>query len=221
MRKKTKQYNLTPAKGQALLNFEGRLFPDSASIFEVEVVEEVRTKNKAHKSDEIETELNPNFRNLLIHGDCLSACAYLKQKGTKVDLVYIDPPFASGANYAKKIYLRNNGGVEMDNEDATIGEEIMYGDIWQKEDYLNWLYERLLGIKSVMSETASIYVHLDWHIGHYVKILMDEVFGEDAFINEIVWAYRSGGASKTTSIGKHDNIYFYTNNPLIGRKRIT
>ena len=69
-----------------------------------------------------------------------------------------------------------------------------------------------------MSETASIYVHLDWHIGHYVKILMDEVFGEDAFINEIVWAYRSGGASKTTSIArKHDNIYFYTNNPGIFR----
>ncbi|MEA3314963.1 MAG: site-specific DNA-methyltransferase, partial [Campylobacterota bacterium] len=89
----------------------------------------------------------------------------------------------------------------------------MYGDIWSKEDYLNWMYENLMAIKEVMSETASIYVHLDWHIGHYVKILMDEVFGEENFVNEIIWAYRSGGASKKASIArKHDSIYFYTNN---------
>ena len=60
--------------------------------------------------------------------------------------------------------------------------------IWQKEDYLNWLYERLLAIKEVMSETASVYVHLDWHIGHYAKILLDEIFGEENFVNEIIWA---------------------------------
>jgi adenine-specific DNA-methyltransferase len=70
-----------------------------------------------------------------------------------------------------------------------------------------------MAIKSIMSDTASIYVHLDWHIGHYVKILLDEVFGEDNFVNEIVWAYRSGGASKKGSIArKHDVIYFYNKN---------
>ena len=91
-------------------------------------------------------------------------------------------------------------------------EETMYGDIWKKEDFLNWMYENLMAIKSIMSETASIYMHLDWHIGHYVKILMDEVFGEDNFVNEIIWSYRSGGASKKASIArKHDSIYFYTN----------
>ncbi|RPJ18340.1 MAG: site-specific DNA-methyltransferase, partial [Chloroflexi bacterium] len=98
-------------------------------------------------------------------------------------LVYIDPPFASGANYAKTLYLRTGKKLEIEDETAgiSIGEEVLYGDIWQKEDYLNWLYERLLAIRDVMSESGSIWLHLDWHIGHYAKVLMDEVFGEDNF----------------------------------------
>ena len=69
-------------------------------------------------------------------------------------------------------------------EELRAFEEKMYGDIWNKEDYLNWMYENLMAIKSIMSDTASIYVHLDWHIGHYVKILLDEVFGEVYFRRE-------------------------------------
>ena len=159
-----------------------------------------------------ETDLNTDFRNKLIQGDCLSACAYLKDKNIKIDLVYIDPPFASGANYAKKIYLRNGGKETIEAEDNTIGEEIMYGDIWQKEDYLNWLYERLLVIRDVMSETASIYVHLDWHIGHYVKILMDEIFGGENFRNEIIWSYRRWTAPSKNFQSMHDTIYYYRKN---------
>ena len=88
----------------------------------------------------------------------------------------------------------------------------MYGDIWQKEDYLNWMYENLMAIKSVMSDTASIYVHLDWHIGHYVKILMDEVFGEENFANEIIWFYRRWSASSSYFQNMHDTILFYSKN---------
>jgi adenine-specific DNA-methyltransferase len=209
--KTPKQYNITPAKGQALLNFQGRRFPDKIDVFETELIEEVRnTKSKEQSLVDKETDLNSDFKNLLIQGDCLSACAYLKQQNIKVDLVYIDPPFASGANYAKKLYLRNGGKSEIEAEDNTIGEEVMYGDIWQKEDYLNWLYERLLAIKDVMSETGCIYVHLDWHIGHYVKILMDEVFGEENLVNEIVWGYKDIGAKAVPYFKrKHDTIYFY------------
>lgn len=188
--KKPKQYNITPARGQALLSFQGRRFPEKIDLFETELIEEVRGKKERQQNlFDKETDLNSDFKNLLIQGDCLSACAYLKSKNIKLDLVYIDPPFASGANYAKKIYLRNGVKSEIDADDSSIGEEIMYGDIWQKEDYLNWLYERLLAIRDVMSETASIYVHLDWHIGHYARILLDEIFGEYNFINEIIWYY--------------------------------
>lgn len=159
--------------------------------------------------------------NLIIRGECLSACAYLKDKGITVDLVYIDPPFASGADYAKKVYLRRNPKVaeairqaesELDIEELRSFEEKMYGDIWNKESYLNWMYENLMAIKSVMSDTASIYVHLDWHIVHYVKILMDEIFGEDCFINDVTWKRQTSSGFKGKNImGKnHDNILIYS-----------
>ena len=157
--------------------------------------------------------------NMVIRGECLSACAWLKEKGIKVDLVYIDPPFASGRDYAKKVYLRRNPKKaealarvddRIDSEDSRLFEEKMYGDIWQKESYLNWMYENLMAIKSVMSDTASIYVHLDWHIGHYVKILMDEIFGEDKFINEIVWCYTGPTNQKNNFPRKHDLIFLYS-----------
>ena len=155
---------------------------------------------------------NPN--NLVIRGECLSACAYLKDKGIKVDLVYIDPPFASGANYGKKILLRRHPhaqatALEGPALEADGWEETLYGDIWNKEDYLNWMYENLTAIKAVMSDSASIYVHLDWHIGHYVKILLDEVFGEENFVNEIVWCYSGPTNQKNNFPRKHDTIYLY------------
>ena len=138
---------------------------------------------------------NPNH-NLVIRGECLSACAYLRDKGIYVDLIYVDPPFASGADYAKNVYIRRNPKVaaaiaqaesELDIEELKAFEEKMYGDVWDKERYLNWMYENLMAIKSIMSDNACIYVHLDWHIGHYVKILLDEIFGEQNFINQITW----------------------------------
>lgn len=161
---------------------------------------------------------NPQH-NLIMHGECLSTCAYLKEQGIEVDLVYIDPPFASGADYAKKIYIRRNPLVQkaikdaeqnLDNEDMKNFEEKMYGDIWDKERYLNWMYENLMAIKSVMSENASIYVHLDYHIGHYVKILMDEIFGEENFRNEIVWKRSTAHNDSTGFANLHDNIFYYT-----------
>ncbi len=160
--------------------------------------------------------------NLVIRGECLSACAYLKDKGIQVDLVYIDPPFASGADYAKKVYVRRNPKMaeairqaedELDIEELKAFEEKMYGDVWDKERYLNWMYENLMAIKSVMSDEASIYVHLDWHIGHYVKILLDEVFGEQNFVNEIIWYYPdSPGRPESKFVPKHDTLFWYKKN---------
>ena len=158
--------------------------------------------------------------NLVIRGECISACAYLREQGRHVDLVYIDPPFASGADYAKQIYLRRNPSVaeelraaeaELTDDALRTFEEKMYGDVWDKEKYLNWMYENLVAIKSVMSDCASIYVHLDWHIGHYVKVLMDEIFGEDNFQAEIVWRRMTpSGFKGKYGIGhSHDMIFWY------------
>ena len=217
-------YTTEPLRGQAVLPFlryHSQLTVKGFVIkglpyYETELVEKVNGGSED---------------NLVIQGDCLNACAYLKEKNIKVDLVYIDPPFASGANYAKKIYIRKNPklvakleeaeealrkqraeeGVELDNADLQTIEEVMYGDIWQKEDYLNWMYERLLAIKEVMSETASIYVHLDWHIGAYVKVLMDEILGEENFVNEIIWKRKGGSANPTNRLGVvTDTILLYS-----------
>jgi adenine-specific DNA-methyltransferase len=157
--------------------------------------------------------------NLVMRGECLSACAYLKEHDIKVDLVYIDPPFASGADYAKKVYVRRNPKVaeaiheaesELDIDELRAFEEKMYGDIWDKERYLNWMYENLCAIKAVMSDTASIYVHLDYHIGHYVKILMDEIFGEQNFVNEIIWKKTNAHNFKQKGfVRANDVIYLY------------
>lgn len=171
-----------------------------------------------YELEPLETVGEPS-ENLVIRGECISACAYLKEQGIKVDLVYIDPPFASGADYAKKVYLRRNPKLaekivaaeqEMDIDELKVFEEKMYGDIWQKEDYLNWMYENLMAIRSIMSENSSIYVHLDWHIGHYVKILLDEVFGEDNFLNEVVWYYSNKMSRNSKDFARaHDSIFFY------------
>ena len=211
-------YPLNVLAGQAVLDIISRpqrklFYRDNDKVFERILrgmpLYEVESQEVVGK--------NPNH-NLVLRGECLSACAYLKEKGMKVDLVYIDPPFASGADYAKKVYIRRNPKVaetikqaetEIDSEELRNFEEKMYGDVWDKERYLNWMYENLMAIKSVMSDTASIYVHLDWHIGHYVKILMDEIFGEDKFRNEIVWCYTGPTNQKNNFPRKHDLIFLY------------
>ena len=168
---------------------------------------------------ELKEQIGQNPNNLVIRGECLSACAYLRDKGIFVDLIYVDPPFASGADYAKKVYIRRNPKVaaaiaqaesELDIEELKAFEEKMYGDVWDKERYLNWMYENLMAMKSIMSDEASIYVHLDYHIGHYVKILMDEIFGEDNFRNEIIWKRSTAHNDSTGFANLHDCIFYYT-----------
>jgi adenine-specific DNA-methyltransferase len=192
-------------------------------LYELQTVEQVRPHSapvatKKSASNLPPGSVNPSEEapNLIVHGECQAACAHLLASGQKVDLVYIDPPFASGANYGKKILLRRHPHAQANtSEDAQAleadgWEETLYGDIWNKEDYLNWMYENLTAIKAVMSDTASIYVHLDWHIGHYVKILLDEVFGEENFRNEIVWKRTTAHSDAQTYGVNCDVIYFYS-----------
>ena len=186
-----------------------------------QVIERVQ-RGKPLYEMELKEQIGQNPKNLVIRGECLSACAYLRDKGIFVDLIYVDPPFASGADYAKKVYVRRNPKVaaaiaqaesELDIEELRAFEEKMYGDVWDKERYLNWMYENLMSIKSIMSDEASIYVHLDWHIGHYVKILLDEIFGESNFRNEIIWHYTnkmSGSSDPNDFVCEHDTIFRYS-----------
>lgn len=205
-----------PVEGQAVLGNFNRILKYKGAN-DVSMI--LQRGMPLYEMEKIETVGENIDGNMVIRGECVSACAYLKEHNIKVDLVYIDPPFASGADYAKKVYIRRNPKVaeaiakaeeELKDDELKVFEEKMYGDIWDKEKYLNWMYENLMAIKYVMSETASIFVHLDWHIGHYVKILLDEIFGEDNFRNEIVWCYQGTGQATTYYKKKHDTIFFYT-----------
>lgn len=209
-----------PIEGQAVLGNFNRILKYKGAD---DVSMTLQRGMPLYEMEKVETVGKNADGNMVIRGECISACAYLKEKGIQVDLVYIDPPFASGADYAKKVYIRRNPKVaeaiiaqaeqELDVDDLKVFEEKMYGDVWDKERYLNWMYENLLAIKSVMSETASIYVHLDWHIGHYVKILLDEIFGEDNFQREIIWDIQVLSGYKTIApnwVRGHDTIFYYS-----------
>lgn len=206
-----------PIEGQAVLGNFNRILKYRGAADVSATIERGMPLYEMEKQETVGE--NPDG-NMVIRGECVSACAYLKEKGIQVDLVYIDPPFASGADYAKQVYIRRNPKLaeklaqaeqQLDSDELRTFEEKMYGDVWDKEKYLNWMYENLMAIKSVMSETASIYVHLDWHIVHYVKVLMDEIFGEDNFQNDITWHYSGWNKKLKASFEKrHDTILYYS-----------
>ena len=154
--------------------------------------------------------------NRLIYGDNLLAMQALlagdAQTGLpslrgKVDLIYIDPPFDSKADYRTGITLPN-GKVQ---QKPTILEQTGYADLWCEGSvsYLRYIYPRLLLMKELLSDKGSFYIHIDWHIGAYVKVLLDDIFGKHNFLNEITWAYGAGGNPQSFFPRKHDSLYYY------------
>jgi len=141
----------------------------------------------------------------LLAGDPITALPSMRGK---IDLIYIDPPFDSKADYRTKVMLP---GTTIEQK-PTVLEQFAYSDAWKNGtvSYLQMIYPRLVLMRELLSEQGSIYVHLDWHVGHYVKLLMDDIFGKDNFRNEIVWrrAYSHNDGNKFGCI--HDNLYFYT-----------
>lgn len=150
-------------------------------------------------------------QSILAFGDNIGFMRYLldtcDMRG-KVKLIYIDPPFFSKANY--EATLRVRAGQNGDEAKGKL-RRLAYKDIWEQgmEEYLTMLASRLRFMHELLAEDGTIWVHLDWHSVHYVKILMDEIFGDANFINEIIWQYKSGGSSKTHFARKHDNILVY------------
>lgn len=153
--------------------------------------------------------------NKIFWGDNLQVMSHmLKKYRGKIDLIYIDPPFDSKADYKKKIEIKGIGKAESDSSSF---EEKQYGDIWSNDEYLQFMYERLILLRELLSDKGSIYLHCDWHRAHHIKLLMDEIFGNGGkdtkgpgFKNEIIWAYRIQGVGKGRWARKHDTIFFYT-----------
>lgn len=158
--------------------------------------------------------------NRLINGDNLFAIQALltgdpatglpSMRG-KIDLIYIDPPFDSKADYRTKITLPN-GDVE---QKPTVLEQFAYSDTWSDGtiSYLKMLYPRLALMKELLSDQGSIYVHCDWHAGHYLKVILDDIFGKQNFVNEVIWNYHDpAGTVSDRYKRKHDNIFVYAKN---------
>ncbi len=154
--------------------------------------------------------------NRLIYGDNLLAMQALlagdAQTGLpslrgKVDLIYIDPPFDSKADYRTNITLPN-GKVQ---QKPTILEQTGYADLWAEGtvSYLKYLYPRISLMKELLSDKGSFYIHIDWHVGAYAKILLDDIFGKNNFLNEIIWSYGAGGNPQNFFPRKHDSIYLF------------
>ena len=153
----------------------------------------------------------PGWRNKLIWGDNKYIMAsLLSEFAGKVNLIYIDPPFATGADFSINIKL---GDLEWTKE-ASVIEEKAYRDTWGRglDSYLQMMYDRLVLMRELLADNGSIYVHLDWRVDHYVKIIMDEVFGKDNFRNEIIWCYTGAGQTPNYFPRKHDIILWYTKN---------
>ena len=147
--------------------------------------------------------------NKIFWGDNLQVMSHLlKEYRGKVDLIYIDPPFDSKEDYKKKIEIKNIGNVISNSSSF---EEKQYSDIWTNDEYLQFMYERLLLMRELLSKNGSIFIHCDWHKVHHLRCLMDEVFGPLNFVNEIAWCYYGPGSPGMRQFNrKHDNILWYS-----------
>lgn len=186
---------LEAVRGRAMLEWYGKAAPKSIEWYPAQLKESYG---------------NPNAKefNRLYWGDNKQVLAHLlKEFRGKVDLVYIDPPFDSKADYVKKVKIK---GQQVLGTDESVLEEMQYTDIWEKDEYLQFMYERLIILRELLSDTGSIYLHCDWHRNSHLRLLMDEVFGEENIRNEIVWFYRRWTAESGSFQKMHDNILYYT-----------
>lgn len=187
-------YQFEPIKGYPMLHWKGKRPFTSTQYYPAQLKE-------VHGA-EID-----GWRSKIYWGDNLQVMSHLlKEFRGKVNLVYIDPPFDSKADYKKRIQLR---GEEISNG-QTAFEEKQYTDIWTNDEYLQFMYERLVLVRELLADSGSIYLHCDWHKSHYLRSILDEVFGSQNIINEIVWHYKTfQGQVKSFFARKHDTLLLY------------
>lgn len=161
-------------------------------------------EKRAHRDD---------FRNQLIWGDNKVVIAsLLEQFSGKVDLIYIDPPFDVGADFTMNVAIGD--GAQLAAKDQSLLEMVAYRDMWGRgaDSYLQMLYERLSLMKALLSSTGSIFVHCDWHMSHMIRLLLEDIFGRQRFVNEIVWHYYNKMQGNVGHFPKnHDTIFWYKN----------
>ncbi|UNK78049.1 site-specific DNA-methyltransferase [Sphingopyxis granuli] len=189
------EYKFEPIKGYPMLNWRGKR-PFTSTQFYPAQLKEVH-------GPEVD-----GWRNKVFWGDNLQVMSHLlKEFRSKIDLVYIDPPFDSKADYKKRISLR---GKELESHQSSF-EEKQYSDIWMNDEYLQYIFERLVLCRELMSDSASIFVHCDSQKNYLIRCLLDEVFGPQNFVNEIIWKRKGGSANPKSQLGTvTDTIFWYS-----------
>ena len=189
-------YQFDPIQGYPMLNWKGKRPFQSTQYYPAQL--------KETYGEEVD-----DWTNKIYWGDNLQVMSHLlKTYRGQINLIYIDPPFDSKADYKKRIELR---GEKVEN-DHTAFEEKQYTDIWTNDEYLQFMYERLILMKELLAPNGSIYVHCDPNMSHYLKVLMDaEIFSKDQFRNEVVWfkGYR-GTPRRNRYQQEHEIIFFYS-----------
>lgn len=198
---------IKPAKGRPMLTWVGKKPLRHAIAYPAQLVETFHAQSKiANRKSEIEN-------GLLFHGDNKDVLAYLLANGYrgKVKLIYIDPPFDSAADYVRKVVLRGMPKMEkLGGETYGLGEQIQYTDIWANDNYLQFMFERLLMLKELLDQNGTLYLHCDWNRGHLLRCLLDEIFGNENIRSEIIWK-RVAFRHDSGHFGQvNDQIYVYT-----------
>lgn len=149
-----------------------------------------------------------DWMNKIFWGDNLQVMSHLlKEFRGQVDLIYIDPPFDSKADYKRKIKVKG----QQTTSDSSTFEEKQYGDIWTNDEYLQFMYERLILMRELLKDSGAIYVHVDHHKAHHIRLLLDEIFGPNNFQNDIIWSYSGWNRKNKTYFNKrHDTIFYYS-----------
>jgi DNA modification methylase len=196
---------VSAAKGRPMLTWVGKRPLGHVTAYPAQLIERFRP--------------NPSIEepapNLLFHGDNKDVLAWLLANGYrgKVQLVYIDPPFDSGADYVRKVSLRGpKGSMKLDGETYSLGEQIQYTDIWANDNYLQFMYERILLLRELLSDSGVLWLHCDWNRSHQLRMLIEEVFGPESIINEIAWQRISAHPDSTFFGHVHDTLFFCAKN---------
>ena len=216
--KKPTEVSITRAKGRPMLSWVGKKPLGRVTAFPAQAIERFSATDAAPaqglgSADWSKWPQDLPQGGLLYHGDNKEVLAHLLANGFRgqVKLIYIDPPFDSGADYVRKVQLRGpKGTLKIDGEDYALGEQVQYTDIWSNDNYLQFMYERLLMLKELLAEDGVIYLHCDSSRNSHLRLILDEVFGADRFVNEIVWHYYNkmqGNIGRFAS--NHDVILSY------------
>jgi DNA modification methylase len=215
------EVKIKPAKGRPMLTWVGKRPLRHVTAFPAQHIETFSPLSpSAQRGELVGSELWKDWPadypkgGLLFHGDNKEVLAHLLVNGFrgKVNLIYIDPPFDSGADYVRKVQLRGvSGTAKLDGESYALGEQIQYTDIWANDNYLQFMYERLLLLKELLTDNGNILLHCDPRRAHHLRCLMDEIFGsEKTFKNEIIWFYRRWPTDTPAFQTMHDNILWYS-----------